>query len=303
MNNKRRDILRIIDAVSVRPSKESAKVVGKFFYDCLQLMHYPNTGRVGQELGSKPFVDLIDHLLLMHAVEKGFFRLETDDVQITLRVSYNPMEEEELGLPSLALLGEPTTTSSITFVIGRSPDAVIDERMLSVLKTINQRNVLQVRVEPLVEVNTPLIPVREPTLEQETELQETELQEPVQQVSKVIELLGLSMSFLKKNLQELTESSRLWRTEDALVALTIVVKNVRIIVGMVDPNKPIDVAKIKFLLDRIEGNEYILGVLLVPPATKKKRWQEDNQGKGYRDILVGSVPQEKLDEAEHELLV
>ncbi len=299
MDKERREILRVLDAVSVRPSRESAKVVCSFFYDCLKLMHYPNADKVGQELTAKPFVDLIDHLLLMHAVEKGFFRLETDDVQITLRASYNPIEEEELGLPSLALQGEPSTTSSVTFVIGRNLDTVIDERMLGVLKTINQRNVLQVRVEPPVEANIPSIPGPGPTPKQ----QDTEQQEPVQQVSKVIELLGLSTNFFKKNLQELIESTRLWRTEDALVALTIVIKNVRIIIGMVDPNKPIDVAKIKFHLDRMESNEYTLGVLLVPPATKKKRWQEDNQGKGYRDIVVGNVPQEKLDEAEHELLV
>lgn len=313
MSNERQNIDRVLDAVSMRPTKESARVVCNFFVDCLKQTQNSGFAQIRQELLAPTFVGTIEYLLIMHGVEKGFFRLENDVLQITLRVSYNPMEEEDLSLPTLALSRAVSAESPVTFVIARNQEVSLDESMLEALNRVNQRGNLHVRSE-FIGVGVPAIPVPLP----DSDLPPTIPVPPpdsnvpptlpvpqsiVQQVRNVVELLGLSTSYLVKNLQELMDTARLWQEDKSLVAFTLVVKNLRVIVGLKDPNKPLNLETIKFHLERLGATTYTLGVLLIPPSTRRQRWNDDEKGKGYRDFQVGSVPQDELDKAEHKILV
>jgi len=284
MNQEKMKVDRVLAAVAQRPSTDTARMVGEFFVSCLKQRNHPHIHQIEQEL--VVLMPLIDYLLIMHAVEGGFFRLETGDMEITLRASYDvPVTTEDLSVPSLGVMGNISEESPITLIINRNQDVPVDKNLLAIVDKVNDRKILNIRVEAIAKGEAKRDLVQK---------------EPVPQLKAVIEALHLPSDLLEKDVQELVDSTSLWRAEEALVAHTIAIRNLRVIVGELELGRSVEVDKITFHIERVGTKEYKLGVFLIPPFTKRERWEQDRTP--YRDFIIGDVPQAQLEEAIHLLL-
>lgn len=106
-------------AGSNRDLREQAEKLLCFFADCLQERAYPHADKVGQELLS--LIEPFDALLRYSAFRDGFVSLQTDELQITAWAVYDKPEEEDLGVPSLRLLGVPPTEVSYVLTFSGKP--------------------------------------------------------------------------------------------------------------------------------------------------------------------------------------
>jgi hypothetical protein len=183
------------------------------------------------------------------------------------------------------VLGDLPADAAISIVIVRNPAVSIDERLVTQATMADRLQVLKIVVElPAEEKPGHALPA-DPA---------------ITQLQKVLAALNLAEDTLTQEATELVESHRLWQMEEALVAYTIIVKQLRIIVGNLEPDQLVDVSKIALHVERAETTTYRCGVYLAPPYTQRSRWSQDRSG--YRDFHVGNVPLEKLDEASHFLL-
>ena len=274
---------RVLIAIGQHHSDDAAKLVCQLLAAILRERNYPRADEAAAEL--EQLRPAIDYLLLMRAVEGGCFRLQTDDMQVTLRPLYNPTGDEDLSLPPVGVLGDLPADAAVSLVIERNPAISIDERIVTQVTQAGRLQALKIEVELPAE---------------EKQGQTFAVDPPITQLQQVLAALHLAADGLMQEATELVESHRLWQMEEALVAYTIIVKKLRIIVGTLEHGQPVDVSKIALHVERAETTTYRCGVYLAPPYTKRIRWSQDRSG--YRDFHVGNVPLDKLDEASHFLL-
>jgi hypothetical protein len=120
-------------AGSFRHLKTQAEKVLTFFAACLTERQYPQAQEVGQELLS--LINSVDVLLTYEAFREGFLRLETEELQITAWALYAEEEAEDLGVPSLLMLGDPPTDASFTLTLSGKPvPSLVDGNYFAPLK-------------------------------------------------------------------------------------------------------------------------------------------------------------------------
>jgi hypothetical protein len=290
-------IERTLASVAMRPSAETAKEAVRFFTACLEQRGYPYKEQVAQEFLA--LVSLLDYLIIIHSLEHGALILQTPDMQITLKPSYDALNtEEDLSVPSLGVLDALPADAPLTFIIGVNP-ATINDKTLAQMSESGQQKLLNVRIEAKGQER----PEPEPTLLPDTILPSQDL---LGSARKIIANLGLSVDFLETQVNRLLKNTRQWREEEALLALTIVFKNVRVVVGLISHNQLIDkdkLNKLKADLQKEGIQKYTLGVFLIPPASPPadpEHWKQDD--KTYKDVPLGSISQGDLKKAEHLLL-
>jgi hypothetical protein len=179
--------------------------------------------------------------------------------------------------------------------------AIINDRTLAQLNRSDQRRYLDVhiRVRGQGEADP-----------QQASLPDTALpsQDIVGIASTVIARLGLSARSLETRATKLLENAVRWHAEEALLALTIIFKNVRVIVGLMDSRSLPDQSTWERLKARIQKEgirEYTLGVFLIPPASPPDdpaQWKQDGETQDYTDIPLGDISQPELEKSEHWVL-
>ena len=287
-------IERTLASVAMRPSAETAKDAVKFFTACLEQRRYPRQEQVTKEFLA--LVPLLDYLLIIHGLEHGALVLQAPDMQITLQPSYDAFHaEEDLSIPSLGVLDALPADAPLTFIIGVN-SSTINDPTLAQMSRGSQQKLLTVKIEAQGQAR----PEPEPTLLPSQDLVGT--------TRRIIANLGLSVDFLTAQADRLLKNTRLWREEEALLALTIVFKNVRVVIGLMNPTQPIDenkLNKLKAYLKQEGIQKYTLGVILVPPASPPAdpdHWKPDDRANIYNDVPLGSISQGELEKAEHLLL-
>jgi len=288
-------IERTFAAVALRPSTQTARMTIGFFLACLEQRGYPYKEQVTREF--EGLVDLLDYLLMLHGLEHGALILRTSDMHIILQPSYTLYTDEDVSVPSLGMFDALPAESPLTLLIEVNP-TIINDKTLAQLNRSDLRRLLDVhiRVRGQQEPDPQPMPLPDALVPS---------QNIVELASTIIARLGLSVQALKTRARTLGENASRWHAEEALLALTIVVKHVRVVVSLLDSHPLADQStweRLKSLLQKEGTREYTLGVLLIPPASPPDDpadWKQEDETQAYTDIALGDIPQPELEKSAH----
>lgn len=290
-------IERTFAAVALRPSTQTARMTIEFFLACLEQRRYPYKEQVTSEF--EGLVDLLDYLLMLHGLEHGALILQTADMHIILQPSYDTLyRDEDVSVPSLGLCDVLSAESPLALLVEVNP-TIINDKTLARLNRSDQRRHLDahIRVRGQQESDPQPLPASgQPS------------QNIVGLASTVLARLGLSVGLWRPAPGSCWRNTSRWRAEEALLALTIMVKNVRIVVGLLDSRSLSDQStweRVRALLQKEGTREYTLGVFLLPPASPpddSADWKREDEAQAYTDISLGDIPRPELERSEHWVL-
>lgn len=266
------EVKRTIGVVGIRPSTEAANQIADFFVKCLEQRNYPLLREF--KSNSEKIKDSIDNLLIMRAIKN--IELSTKGMEVSLEIfNVDDLKSEDMSIPSLGVIGDLEDREINITINLYSKDYLKMFNLEKVIEEVNKSAAINLKVQEFIEGGEDV-------------------------VENLLKRLGLPVGYYTNRKSEVSEAIELWKLEKAFIAKTVVLEGMRILIVEEDVDASLLEDKILPIKNKLRGNEYILGVLLMDPFTKKEGWAIDDGS--YEDTTLGKISEEEVKNALHYVL-
>ncbi|MCK4240917.1 MAG: hypothetical protein KAX30_04785 [Candidatus Atribacteria bacterium] len=266
------EVKRTIGVVGIRPSTEAANQIADFFVKCLEQRNYPLLREF--KSNSEKIKDSIDNLLIMRAIKN--IELSTKGMEVSLEIfNVDDLKSEDMSIPSLGVIGDLEDREINITINLYSKDYLKMFNLEKVIEEVNKSAAINLKVQEFIEGGEDV-------------------------VENLLKRLGLPVGYYTNRKSEVSEAIELWKLEKAFIAKTVVLDGMRILIVEEDVDASLLEDKILPIKNKLRGNEYILGVLLMDPFTKKEGWAIDDGS--YEDTTLGKISEEEVKNALHYVL-
>jgi hypothetical protein len=266
------EVKRTIGVVGIRPSTEAANQIADFFVKCLEQRNYPLLSEFKSNL--EKIKDSVDNLLIMRAIKN--IELNTKSMEVSLEIfNVDDLKSEDMSIPSLGVIGD-LEDGEINITINLySKDYLKMFNLEKVIEEVNKGATVNLKVQEFIEKGEDVI-------------------------ENILKRLGLPVGYYDNRKSEISKAIELWKLEKAFIAKTVVLDGIRILIAEEGVDASLLEDKILPIKNKLSGNEYILGVLLMDPFTKKEGWAIDDGS--YEDVTPGKISEEEVKNAVHYVL-